>query len=763
MPCRLRQGIFRGIIRRMEKIKGYIEHFVYRNEDNGYGVATVISDGDEITCVGTFRDADVGDTLEIEGELVQHPMYGDQIRVLRYTIIEPEDAQAMERYLASGAIKGVGAALAARIIKKFGEDTFRIIEMEPERLAEIRGISERKAIEIATQMSEKREARDVMIFLQRYGISDTMAVKIYNTYGGSVYTVMQQNPYKLAEDIGGIGFKTADEIAARIGFAVDSDFRIRSGILYVLQEGAQEGNTYLPRTTLLKRTASLLRVDEDMIIPQIDYLAMDRRIVIRDEDKVYSSQLYGEERACALRLHDLNIHLDVDENSATVKAQLDRIHLIEKKKNIELDDLQREAILKSASNGILLLTGGPGTGKTTTINTIISYFEEEGLDIQLAAPTGRAAKRMTEATGYEARTIHRLLEISGGVSDDDAVRQTARFNRDQDNPLEADVIIIDEMSMVDIHLFHALLKAVIPGMHLIFVGDSSQLPSVGPGQILHDLISCGKFATVVLNHIFRQAKESDIVMNAHYINQGQMPGLSNKSKDFFFLERSDYNIIYKHMIMLIRDKLPGYVDADPFDIQVLTPMKKGALGCETLNGILQQYLNPADPSKTEYMHGDRIFRVGDKVMQIHNNYQAEWEIIGKYNIAIDSGTGIFNGDMGRIVSITPVSSSLVVEFDEKRRVTYSFSNLDELELAYAVTIHKSQGSEYPAIVIPLLGGPRMLMNRNLLYTAVTRARKCVMILGSSDAIRQMVENEDQLVRFTGLQDQINEVMSYEEQ
>ena len=721
-----------------------------------------ISDGDEITCVGTFRDADVGDTLEIEGELVQHPMYGDQIRVKSYTIVEPEDAQAMERYLASGAIKGVGAALAARIIKKFGEDTFRIIEMEPERLAEIKGISERKAIEIASQMSEKREARDIMIFLQRYGISDTMAVKIYNTYGGSVYTVMQQNPYKLAEDIGGIGFKTADEIAGRIGFSVDSDFRIRSGILYMLQEGAQEGNTYLPKNILLKRTASLLRVDEDLILSQIDYLAMDRRIVIRDEDKVYSSQLFGEERACARRLYDLNIHLDVDENSGTRKAQLDRIHYIEKKKNIELDDLQREAIIKSASNGILILTGGPGTGKTTTINTIISYFEEEGLDIQLAAPTGRAAKRMTEATGYEARTIHRLLEISGGVSDDNAVKQTARFNRDQDNPLEADVIIIDEMSMVDIHLFHALLKAVIPGMHLIFVGDASQLPSVGPGQILHDLISCGKFATVVLNHIFRQAKESDIVMNAHYINHGQMPGLSNKSKDFFFLERNDYNIIYKHMIMLIRDKLPGYVDADPFDIQVLTPMKKGALGCETLNKILQQYLNPADPSKAEYMHGDRLLRVGDKVMQIHNNYQAEWEIIGKYNIAIDGGTGIFNGDMGRIVSITTATSTLVVEFDEKRRVTYSFSNLDELELAYAVTIHKSQGSEYPAIVIPLLGGPRMLTNRNLLYTAVTRARKCVMILGSKDAIREMVENEDQLSRYTGLKDQIEEVMSYDD-
>lgn len=746
----------------MEKIKGYIEHFVYKNEENGYGVATVISDGDEITCVGTFRDADVGDTLEIEGELVQHPMYGDQIRVSKYTIVEPEDAQAMERYLASGAIKGVGAALAARIIKKFGEDTFRIIEMEPERLAEIKGISERKAIEIATQMSEKREARDIMIFLQRYGISDTMAVKIYNTYGGSVYTVMQQNPYKLAEDIGGIGFKTADEIAGRIGFSVDSDFRIRSGILYMLQEGAQEGNTYLPKNILLKRTASLLRVDEDLILNQIDYLAIDRRIVIRDEDRVYSSQLFGEERACAQRLYDLNIHLDVDENSGTRKAQLERIHYIEKKKNIELDDLQREAILKSASNGILILTGGPGTGKTTTINTIISYFEEEGLDIQLAAPTGRAAKRMTEATGYEARTIHRLLEIAGGVSDDNAVKQTARFNRDQDNPLEADVIIIDEMSMVDIHLFHALLKAVIPGMHLIFVGDASQLPSVGPGQILHDLISCGKFATVVLNHIFRQAKESDIVMNAHYINQGQMPGLSNKSKDFFFLERNDYNIIYKHMIMLIRDKLPGYVGADPFDIQVLTPMKKGALGCETLNKILQQYLNPADPSKAEYMHGDRLLRVGDKVMQIHNNYQAEWEIIGKYNIPIDGGTGIFNGDMGRIVSITTATSTLVVEFDEKRRVTYSFSNLDELELAYAVTIHKSQGSEYPAIVMPLLGGPRMLTNRNLLYTAVTRARKCVMILGSKDAIREMVENEDQLSRYTGLKDQIEEIMSYDD-
>lgn len=740
----------------MEKIKGYIEHFVYKNEENGYGVCNFISDGEEITCVGTFQDVDVGDTLEIEGEKIQHPMYGDQIRVHHYAIIEPEDAEAMERYLGSGAIKGVGQSLATRIVKKFGEDTFRIIEKEPERLAEIKGISERKALDIAQQMIEKREMRDVMIFLQRYGISNAMAVKIYNTYGGGVYKILQENPYKLAEDIGGIGFKTADEIAGRVGIQVDSDFRIRSGILFALQEAAMEGNTYLPKELLLQRTENLLRVPREQIEPQIDFLTIDHKLVQKSGDVVYSSSFFNEERACALRLFDLNVHMSIDENSETEKRQLAQIKNLEEKKHIQLDDLQRQAVLESIRNGILILTGGPGTGKTTTINTIISYYEEAGLDIQLAAPTGRAAKRMTEATGYEARTIHRLLEISGGVEDDNNARQSAKFARNQDNPLEADAIIIDEMSMVDIHLFHALLKAVVPGMHLILVGDASQLPSVGPGQVLHDLIGCGKFPTIVLRKIFRQAEESDIVMNAHRINEGKMLTLSNKSKDFFFLERSDYNVIYKHMILLIRDKLPGYVEAGPLDIQVLTPMRKGALGCETLNGILQQYLNPSDPAKKEYQHGDRMLREGDKVMQIRNNYQAEWEIVGKYNVAIDSGTGIFNGDMGRIVSITPAAQQLVVEFDEHRRVTYPFTQLEELELAYATTIHKSQGSEYPAIVIPLLGGPRMLMNRNLLYTAVTRARNCVTILGSRDAIAQMIDNEEQLKRYTGLKEQIAE-------
>ncbi len=740
----------------MEKFRGYIEHFIYKNEENGYGVANIVSDEDEITCVGTFRDADVGDTLEIEGELVQHPMYGDQIRVRHYQIVEPEDAKAMERYLGSGAIKGVGASLAARIVKKFGADTFRIIEIEPERLAEIKGISQNKAMDIANQMVEKRQMRDVMVFLQKYGISNNLSVKIFNTYGEGIYQVLKENPYKLAEDITGIGFKTADEIAGRIGIEVDSDFRVRSGIMFALQEGASEGNTYLPMELLLGNTEKLLGVSKEIVSMQLENLQMDHKIKIVDSTKVYSSYFYNIERACASRLVDLNVHLDIEENSKAEQKQLEKIKFLEKSKNIKLDDLQRKAVLESVRNGILIVTGGPGTGKTTTINTIINYFEEEGLDIQLAAPTGRAAKRMTEATGYEARTIHRLLEISGGVSDDDDnVKQTVKFSRNQDNPLEADVVIIDEMSMVDINLFHSLLKALVPGMHLILVGDSSQLPSVGPGQVLQDLISCGQFPTIVLRKIFRQAEESDIVMNAHRINEGKMLPLTNKSKDFFFLERSDYQVIYKHMVLLIRDKLPKYVDADKMDIQVLTPMRKGALGCETLNGVLQKYLNPADDSKTEYLHGDKLFRVGDKVMQIHNNYQMEWEILGKYNIAIDSGTGVFNGDMGRVVSITPTTQQLTVEFDEKRRVTYSFNQLDDLELAYAITIHKSQGSEYPAIVMPLLGGPKMLMNRNLLYTAVTRAKNCVTVLGSKDTIAEMINNEQQLSRFTGLREQID--------
>lgn len=747
----------------MEKeiVKGYIDHFIYKNEENGYGVVSLIVDEEEVTCTGTFKDADVGDTLEIEGTYVNHPVYGQQLKASSYKITVPDDAVSMQRYLGSGAIRGIGEALAARIVKKFGADTFRIIEDEPERLAEIKGISEKKAIDIAMQMAEKREMRDAMIFLQKYGISNNMAVKIFNNYGTRVYGIIQENPYQLADDISGIGFKTADEIAAKVGIRVDSEYRIRSGILFTLLQSSLDGNTYLPMEELVSKTEELLvqtpdqMIDSDIIRTQIQNLMMDKKLIAKNNDNIFSANFYYEEQGSAVMLSDLNIAENVSPADEEIYRQ--RILDIEKRKNLQLDDLQREAVLKSISNGIVIITGGPGTGKTTTINTIIEYYASEGLDILLAAPTGRAAKRMTEATGYEARTIHRLLEVSGQVGDDDTKSGAVRFERNRDNPLEADAIIIDEMSMVDIHLFYALLKALVPGVHLILVGDSSQLPSVGPGQVLADLISSGRFPTIYLQKIFRQAEESDIVMNAHRIHNGEKPVLDNKSKDFFFLERNDANVIYKHMIQLIRDKLPGYVGAQPYDIQVLTPMKKGPLGAIQLNLILQEYLNPPDKSKKEHAYGELTLREGDKVMQIKNNYQAQWEVVGKHNIPVDSGLGVFNGDMGIVREINEYSQDVVVEFDEHRRVRYPFSELDELELSYAITIHKSQGSEYPAVIMPLLGGPRMLLNRNLLYTAVTRAKNTVCILGSSQTVLNMTANEQQLKRYTGLKDRIREV------
>lgn len=739
----------------MEKVKGYIEHFVYRNAENGYAVVNLITDGEELTCTGNFGSADIGDNLELEGEYTTHAIYGEQFKVTNYKITIPDDVTSMQRYLASGAIKGIGEALAAKIIKKFGEDTFRIIEDEPERLAEIKGISQRKAIDISIQMSEKREMRDAIIFLQQYGISNNLAVKIFEQYGTRIYAILKENPYQLAEDIAGIGFHTADEIAEKIGIKVDSDYRIRSGLLYALSQAAADGNSYLPRTLLVQKASELLGVEQDITDEQIDNLLMAQKLVIKGQDQVYASSFYYVEQSCAVMLHDLNVKSQ-DSDPGEEQRLRDQILDLERKKDIELDELQREAVLKSISNGIVIITGGPGTGKTTTINAIIAYYAAQGLDIMLAAPTGRAAKRMTEATGYEARTIHRLLEVNGGMSDDND-RGLVRFEKNAENPLEADAIIIDEMSMVDMHLFHALLKAIVPGMHLILVGDSSQLPSVGPGQVLHDLIASGKFSTIVLQKIFRQAEESDIVMNAHRIHRGEPIKMDNKSKDFFFLERNNSDVIYKHMVQLVRDKLPGYVNASTYDIQVLTPMKKGPLGAETLNTILQSYLNPASDDKKEHTYGDKLFRVGDKVMQIKNNYQAEWEVEGKFGVVIDHGMGIFNGDMGIIVEINDHAQELVVEYDEHRKVRYSYTMLDDLELAYAITIHKSQGSEYPAVVMPLLGGPRMLLNRNLLYTAVTRAKGSVVILGSRDTVNTMIQNEEQLHRYTGLTDRIADI------
>ena len=742
----------------METIKGYVDHIIYQNKDNGYAVLSMNVDDEEEICVGIFRGVDNGENLEITGEYVEHPSYGFQFKASSFKVVEPDDLLSMERYLGSGAIKGVGEALAKRIVKKFGKDTFHVIEEEPERLVEVKGISERIAQQIADQMIEKKEIREAFLFLQKYGITNTLAVKIYEKYGMEMYGILKENPYRLAEDIQGVGFRLADEIAEKIGIHTDSDYRIRSGILYTLLQASLEGHMFLPMEILVRRSVDLLQVPEEAIRAQVQNLHMDHKVVVKktgDELEVYAFSYYYAELNCARMLRELNVLMEselLDSEEKRIETILQRIL---KEQGLELDELQKNAVLECVKHGIMILSGGPGTGKTTTINTIIRYFDEEGMDILLAAPTGRAAKRMAEATGYEARTIHRMLEINGGMEDE----SRARFERNGENPLEADVVIIDEMSMVDIYLFQSLLEAVSVGTRLILVGDVDQLPSVGPGQVLRDLIESKCFSTVMLKKIYRQAGESDIVMNAHRINMGQKIALNNKSKDFFFLPRNDVQVIYKHMIQLITEKLPRYVEAQSYDIQVLTPMRKGSLGVETLNEILQRYLNPADPSKQEHTTGERIFREGDKVMQIKNNYQLEWEIVSKYGIRIDSGSGVFNGDIGTIRRIREESSTVQVEFDEHRLVEYTFSQLDEIELAYAITIHKSQGSEYPAVLLPLLSGPKMLMNRNLLYTAVTRARKCVTILGSQEMLDGMIGNENQYHRYTGLGRRILELES----
>lgn len=631
------------------------------------------------------------------------------------------------------------------------------MEEEPERLVEIKGISERMAMDIAGYMESRKELRDAMVFLQKYGITNNLALKIYDTFGMHLYSVIEENPYQLAEEIDGIGFKRADEIAKKAGIRVDSEFRIHCGICYVLSQSSLEGHTYLPKEELVRRAKELLETVEELIELAIPNLAMEKKIVIKQEEDCvccYLAKTYYEELACARMLKDLNNACKLDNtDEKEEKRILEQIENVEKELSIGLDELQHQAVLEAARNGIFILSGGPGTGKTTTINAIIRYFEREGMDIMLAAPTGRAAKRMTEATGFEAKTIHRLLELNGAFAEDG---KRARFEKNEDSPLETDVLIIDEMSMVDIHLFYALLRAVPLEVRLILVGDVNQLPSVGPGQVLRDLIDSREFPLVILQKIFRQATKSDIVVNAHRINQGEAISLTNKSEDFFFLKRDNVDVIYKHMILLILEKLPKYVEASPMQIQVLTPMRKGSLGVEVLNGILQKYLNPSSDNKKEHLHGAVTFREGDKVMQIKNNYQLEWEIVNRYNLPIDRGTGVFNGDMGIVLSINDFAQTLIVEYEDHKRVQYHFSQLDELELAYAVTIHKSQGSEYPAVLLPLLGGPRQLMNRNLLYTGITRAKKCVTILGSEETVMEMIANGNARKRYTGLLVRIRE-------
>ena len=732
----------------VESLAGYVEHIIYRNADNGYTVLNLVSGEDEITCVGIFSAIAEGENIEAQGEYTEHPTYGQQFKVTSFEEKAPEDEEAIERYLGSGAIKGIGLAMAARIVRHFKEDTFRIIEEEPERLAEIKGISNRKAMEIASQVNEKRDLRQAMIFLQQYGITMNLAVKVYQAYGQDVYGIIRENPYRLADDIDGVGFRTADEIAARVGIRMDSDFRVRSGILYTLLQASGEGHTYLPETELTPRASKLLNVTAEQVEKQYMDLAIERKIILKqmeDQTQIYAASFYYMEANTATMLKRLNVSYDVSD--AEIEQQ---IRGIEKKSGMTLDEHQVTAVKEAVRNGLLVITGGPGTGKTTTINTIIRYFELEGLEIFLAAPTGRAAKRMSETTGFEARTVHRMLELNGGAEG------SGGFERDESNPLEADVIIVDEMSMVDISLMYSLLKAISVGTRLILVGDVNQLPSVGPGSVLRDIIQSHACNVVMLTKIFRQASTSDIIVNAHKINHGEEVILDNKSMDFFFLKRYDADVIINVVLQLIKQKLPKFVDATPYDIQVLTPMRKGLLGVERLNGILQRYMNPPANDKVEKEYGSTVFREGDKVMQTKNNYQLAWEIRTKFGLTVDKGLGIFNGDMGIIRQINDFAEQMIIEFDEGRMVEYPYKLLDELELAYAITIHKSQGSEYPAVVIPLLSGPMMLMNRNLLYTAVTRARKCVTLVGNEVTFQQMIQNTSQQKRYSGLCDRLKE-------
>lgn len=737
----------------MEIIKGYISSIRYKNPTNGYTVLSFTIDQNEETVVGNFLNVSEGEMLEISGDWIIHPIYDRQFKATSYKTVTPDDELSIIRYLGSGIIKGIGPTLAKRIVDEFGTETFHVMEEQPELLEKIKGITLRKAQEIGVIMQEKRGYREAMVFLGKYGISNALAIKIYSFYEDRIYSIIKENPYRLAEYISGVGFKTADEIAAKVGVKSNSDYRIQSGILYTLLLATGQGYLYLPKDILENEAAGILEVDKEAVEPQILNLAMDKKVLIKGT-AVYSPYNYYAEQSCAGMLRNIAVDFFEDEevNDKALEKEIDRFA---GNSEIVLDPLQRKAVVCAVKNGISIITGGPGTGKTTIIKTLINYFEAKCMDILLAAPTGRAAKRMTEATGYEAKTIHRLLELSGVPEDS----KEAGFGRNEENPLEADVVIVDEMSMVDIFLFKALLKAIPTGARLIMVGDAYQLPSVGPGQVLRDLIESECFPVTKLETIFRQEGTGDIVLNAHRINHGEHIAIDNKSRDFFFIERHDSNKILVNTVELITKSLPGYVNADPFDIQVMTPMRKGILGVVSLNRYLQNALNPAAPDKKEHPYGEDIFREGDKVMQIKNNYQAQWEVLGKYNIPIDGGLGVFNGDVGRIVKIDEDNSSLTVEFDDRKMVEYPFTNLDELELAYAITIHKSQGSEYSAVVMPLLSGPRQLMNRNLLYTGVTRAKNCLVILGAYGTVLEMIDNNEENLRYSGLKDRIIEIFA----
>ena len=737
----------------MAEITGYVEKIVYRNQENGYTVLSLTADkDDELTCVGTFLSVNEGDYLKLTGEMTTHAVYGGQFKVSSYEQTRPTDVIAITKYLASGAIKGVGEAMANRIVGTFGEDTFRIMEQEPELLVRIKGISERIAIDIHNQYMEKQYMRDAVVFLQQYDISMTLAMKIFNFYGPAIYEVIRTNPYKLAEDIPGVGFATADEIAMRAGIEQDSEYRLKAGLLYTLGQAVANGHCCFPKSELMEAAEQLLGVSQTRLADPFETALIDKKIIVDEvggEQLVYPPAMFYMELNVARMLKNLAGHSFGSEESAKAKAKATLKGL-----KTNLDEYQSTAVEKALCHGVFVLTGGPGTGKTTTINAVIKLFRNEGLECLLAAPTGRAAKRMTEATGMEARTIHRLLEYGRSQ---DSMDGGLKFERNEDNPLEADAVIIDEMSMVDLPLMHALLKAGTPGTRLILVGDENQLPSVGAGSVLHDILKAGVFENVRLKKIFRQGEESHIVLNAHKINEGEYPDIEKGYEDFFLIKRTNSSDILGVVATLLTQKLPKHLKCDPFDIQVLSPMRKGELGVENLNKVLQNYINPGT-AKAPFVeaHGC-TFREKDKVMQIKIYYDLRWFVRGRNGAVVQEGTGVFNGDTGIIRSINTYASSLTIEFDDGRLADYPFANLDELELAYAVTVHKSQGSEYPAVILPLLSGPAQLFHRNILYTAITRAKRSVAIIGNPSVVFRMIDNMREQTRYTTLSERITEL------
>ena len=758
-------------------LEGMVDSVIYHNDENGFTVFTVraenTDDFDEITTCTGFLSAPVeGEMLKLAGNFVQNPRYGLQLSVTRVERTRPNSLAGIERYLSSGVIKGIGARTAKLIVAKFGEDTFDIIENDPAKLVQIKGISLKKALTFAESFHAQGDQRQVMLFLQNYGISAAFAMKIYKRYKEETIELVKANPYRLADDIDGIGFKTADAIAHKLGMDKGARERVSAGVRYCLWEAAGEGHTCIPAPQLVRHAAELLYTSPELIDSELVRMQMDRLILRENfsgEQLVFLSTLYYAEMGVAAKLMELaalktatayKAAKPLSEGSvAGIDSQRsggvwgsaplyeeNAIFALEKETGMTLSEGQRQAVVAALSHGVLVITGGPGTGKTTTINTIIGLLESKGLKIILAAPTGRAAKRMTEATGREAKTIHRLLEVS--FISEDARRQV--FQRNEENPLETDVLIVDEASMMDIVLTQSLLKAMATGTRLILVGDVDQLPSVGPGNVLKDVIDSGALATARLTEVFRQAAESAIITNAHRINQGEYPAINDKEKDFFFVRRQTPEGVIQTILELVAERLPAFKGFDPRqDIQVLSPMRKSPLGVINLNNLLQATLNPPAKNKREREFRSVIFREGDKVMQIRNNYDATWELHNERGYAVDQGEGVFNGDMGMIDTIDD-ELGVTVTFDDGRRIVYDFTQLEELELAYAVTVHKAQGSEYKVVVIPVYNGPPMLLTRNLLYTAVTRAKELAVLVGTPDTMHRMIDNNRITHRYTAL-------------